>query len=611
MNKKEVVRLYLETSDPSEFFKNKKKLFGIHYLLNPKNIKRTNLIKCFKKELRCLEENPKESLYLFCKKEDRIASNNFSSTKVLANQFVIFNFSNNKMYVYGNEKLFFTTFKKHIKEILKDTSKKSFEKEDTFIKEDFRSTDFIKNLLEKRENFYIYEILFNSLDLFNKKIRAQFSSDQKNFDIIELLSKEEIKRYFIENLKLGSLKSISFKNSIGEQETLQFKNVGYRKIEIVWKRKKESYLKKSLCEIFGLYENITLVYEENVSLSTLFKEITLDFYKRDKLYKNILEDYKSLIYLDQNKSPKLNKKEILKALKDLLKEYKFEKVKTTKYNRLRFPKLRGKQQSENLIVIKKNNQILTYLYLGESELYQDKENFLREFFIFMPCMILDFRSNKNEDYYISLSQFLENLNKKEKNYFVDIINKNPKNFISSVESQFFQDIFKTINLDLLPNFEKYNKKLGSQQKGELYEKVIFFLFSILFHIERLGGSKKHDGNIFVHNNLKIGYDAKNLENNVLSSFTDKKGKFKDIGYIKNNNLEYYFFIFKKINESFFNSLKTNIKNDLPKIYLKAIDINYILNLFNNITKEGLIEFSRVNKQNMIEDWLREEDGIIK
>ena len=610
MSKEEIIESYLQTSDVLSFFERKKGMFGTHYVLNPNNIRKTKLISCFKKDLRCLVEFTNESVYLFCKKEDKIISSNLSKTKVLANQYVIFNFSKDKLLVYGNEGLFFGTFRKNSKEILKDSSKASFEKEENFVKESFSPEDFIKNVLEKIEEVFIYEILFNSLDIFDKKIRAQFSSEQKDFDIIELLSKENLKDFFIANLKMSSFKAISFKSSSGGQETLQFKNVGLGKIELVWKRKKESSLKKELCKIFDLYENATLIYQDNFNLSTLFREVSLDPYKRKHIYKSILEKYRDLLYLDNNHQPKLKYTQIIKSLKELLIGYTIEKVRTVRKNKLRFPREKGKDEFENFYVIKKNGIILTYLYLGESKLYEDKTNFLREFFIFMPCLILDFRSEKGEDYYLSCSNFLEGLLKKDKEYFIQLIEKNPKDIISNIESECFKDIFGTIIEEIIPNFDKYNKNLISQQKGELYEKIIFFLFSILFKINRLGGSKKHDGNIFIHDELVIGYDGKNLNENAIGSFVNSEGKFKDIGYIEKNNFKHYFFIFKKIDNNFFEQLVSKIKENLNGVYIKAISVDYIADLFNQVKEMGVPEFSRANKQKLVESWLDEEDKII-
>jgi len=614
VDKKEIIKGYLETEkNMLDYFKeNKDKIFGNYYILNPNNIKKTKLISCFKKDLRCLEEHNKESVYLFCKKEDKIISRNLSKTKVLAKQFVIFNYDKDKLYIYGNERIFFSTFRKNKKEILKDTSKKNFEKEEKFIKKDFNSSEFVKNFLIQRDSFFIYEILFSSLDVFSKRIRAQFSSEYKDFDIIELLSKEKLKEYFLDNLKISSFKSINFKNSEGEQETLQFKNVGIGKIEIVWKRKgHETSLKKELCKIFNLYDDTTLVYQENFNLSTLFKEISLDKHKRNDIYKEILQKYGDFLYLDENHCPKLSYQKIIAKLRKILNNYKIEKVKSVKHNKLRFPKTKGKEDEEPFLVIKKGNKILTYLYLGESKLYEEKENFLREFFIFMPCLILDLRSSNEDSYYISCSNFLEKLLEEDKTYFEKIIETNSKSIISDIESECFKDIFNLINLDILQNFSSYNKNLISQQKGELYEKIVFFLFSILFKIERLGGPKKHDGNLFIHNSLKIGYDAKNLTKNNISSFTHSDGKFKDIEYIKKNNFNHYFFIFQGIEDTFFNSLVAKIKEGAPNVYIKAIDYNYILSLFSKIQKEGLAKFSRSDKQKFVEDLIKEKDFIIK
>ncbi|MFA5406802.1 MAG: hypothetical protein WC307_05600 [Candidatus Nanoarchaeia archaeon] len=616
MSKEEIIEKYIGESDVNQFFDERKQEFEQYLIINTdeKSIKlnKRKLIKQIKDHnMRNLYNH--NNLYFFVKKKDETIDRTLTRVKCIDKPYFVFKIDgDNNLFLYGKSRLFFTS----IKQFKKDYNLK-FEKQEKNIKEDFDTNKFIKSLLKLNQNkkIAVYEILFNSLNVLNKRIRCQFSSELKKDDVLELLSKEELKSIFLESLTLNLINSISFKDQEGNQETLKIREIEFGKTEFIWKRSKFSELRKTLSKLFNIYENKTIIFTSNGSLDNLFKEIEVTSYKKYKVYNKTLEEYSDYITIEKGK-PKIDIKNLIKLFKKLLEEdYSIEEVNYVRSNKLIFPSFKSKKKKKELLRIKDKGTktIVAYIYLNEKILYQNKNKFLRDFFIFMPCLIIDFRMKDNNDYYVSCSEFIKQLKDKNKDYFKKIISEDNKNLIEDVESDSFKDLMFVVLNDILSNFDQYNKKLTSQKKGELYEKMIFILFSTIFKLERLGGPSKHDGNIFIDNNTFIGYDAKNLSKNRLKSFIDKKTKkFKDRKYFKKFNIKHYFFIFENIKEEFFMSLVNKIKEDYDgEVYIKAFDINFIKDLFNEIKQKGLINYSRTEKQNLINKLLIEKDKIIK
>ncbi|RJQ16853.1 hypothetical protein C4573_02195 [Candidatus Woesearchaeota archaeon] len=618
MEKSEIINKYIGSKDVGSFFNDNKSEFEqFHIIDKSRNIKKGKLIKQIKVDLRHLYEDSRNNLFLFCKRKEETSDKTLNPIKCLDKPYFIFKIDNEELFLFGNSRLFFKSFNRYQKNVLKQKNLYVFEQQEKHIKESFNATKFIETLLKlnKEQGIQVYEILLNSLELFSKKIRCQFSSELKKDDILELLAKEELKNLFLKELKIELINSISFKDNKGNQETLKIREIEFGKIEFIWKKKKFSELRKTLSTLFNIYENKTVLYISNGDLDSLFREIEVTAYKRDKIYIKTIEKYADYVEIYRGKA-RIRLKNTIKSFKDGLRDkYIIEEVTYSKSNNLLFPSVRSRRRNKELLRIKDktNKKILAYLYLNENALYDDKEKFLRDFFIFMPCLIIDFRRKDNDKYYVSCSEFLKKLKENDTNYFEKIITENKKNLIEDIESTSFKDLFAVVTGKILSNFNNYNKKLKPQRKGEFYEKLVFILFSILFKVERLGGPNKHDGNVFIDNSTFIGYDTKNLTKNNLESFLNKKTKkFKDKIYIKKNNIKHYFFIFENINEVFFKALVTKIKEDVSgEVYIKAFDIHFIKNLFDKINQKGIANYSRTDKQNLINQLLEKKDEIIK
>jgi hypothetical protein len=618
MGKSEIIREYIGSDDVNNFFNKNKSEFEQYHIINRKtNIKKGKLLKYIKSDMRNLYEDNKTNLFLFCKRKDETSDKTLSKIKCLAKPYYIFKLEDDELFLYGNSKLFFTSFKKYKKKEIKQKNIRVFEPQEKHIKEDFNTGSFIDILLKlnKDHKIKIYEILFNSLEIFNKKIRCQFSSELKKDDILDLLSKEELRNVFLKELNLTLINSISFKDDKDNQETLKIREIEFGKVHFIWKRKKFSELRKTLSDLLNIYENKTVIFISNGDLDSLFKEIEITAYKKNRIYNKTIKEYSDYIDVIEGKA-KLNLRNIVMDFKELLKsKYLIEEVTYVKSNKLLFPSKISKKRNKELLRIKNrtDKKLTAYIYLDKNILYEDKNKFLRYFFIFMPCLIIDFRRKENDKYYISCSEFLKKLKEKNIGYFEEIITENKKSIIEDIESTSFKDLFDIVMNKILSEFSSYNKKLKSQRKGEFYEKLVFILFSILFKVERLGGPNKHDGNIFIDNGTFIGYDTKNLTKNNLKSFLNKKTKkFKDKTYIKKNHIKHYFFIFENIDKAFFNILVTKIKEEIgDEVFIKAFDINFIKDLFDEINKKGIVNYSRNDKQNLINKLLIGEDKIIK
>ena len=618
MEKSEIIQEYIGSGEVDKFFNENKSDFEQYHIINRKtNIKKGKLLKYIKSDMRSLYEDNKINLFLFCKRKEETADRTLSRIKCLDKPYFIFKLEEDELLIYGNSNLFFSSFKKYKKNEIKQKNIRVFEKQEKHLKEDFDISNFVETIkqLNKKHKIRIYEILFNSLEIFNKKIRCLFSSELKKDDILDLLSKEELKDIFLKELKLDLINSMSFKDDKGHQETLKIRETEFGKIQLTWKRQKFSELRKILSDLLKIYENKTVIFISNGDLDSLLKEIEITAYKKDRIYNKTIRDYSNYIKVVEGKA-KLDLKNLVNDFKEILKDkYVIEEVGYVKSNKLIFPAQRSKKKNKELLRIKDktNKKIIAYIYLDENALYKDKDKFLRDFFIFMPCLIIDFRKRENDKYYISCSEFLRKLKEKDINYFESIIKENKKHIIEDIESTSFKDLFDIVISKILSNFSIYNKKLTPQRKGEFYEKLVFILFSILFKVERLGGPNKHDGNIFIDNTTFVGYDTKNLTKNNLESFLNKKTKkFKDKGYIKKNNIHHYFFIFENIDETFFNTLVKKIKGDMDYgPYIKAFDIHFIKRLFEEINSKGIINYSRNDKQNLVNKLLVKEDRIIK
>ncbi|MFA5070908.1 MAG: hypothetical protein WC511_00885 [Candidatus Pacearchaeota archaeon] len=582
------------------------------------NIKKGKLIGCFKKELRLLHEDKSNETYLFLRKKTEVLDKNFMDVKCVdkANHF-IFKIKGDELFLYGNFKLFNKSFRRYKKEFLKNTALKILEKDEGGVKESFNEKEFIKTLfnLNKDKDISVYEILFNSLDILNKRIRCQFSSELKKEDVLELLSKEELKDIFLKNINLGLINSICFRDKEDNQETLKIREEGNGKLYLQWKRKVFSSFKKKLSGILEINENETVIYNYPTTLDNLIREPELNWYHQKIKYKTLLTEYAKYLSINDG-HVQINSLKIIKDLKELLKKnFKIEEVNYIRKNKLIFPSLKSKKNKikELFRIRDKTGKIVNYLYVNEKKLYEDKNNFLKEFFVFMPCLVLDLRQRGEGDYYISCSELIENLHHQNEDYFKKLFDKNKKDIFENIESKSFQELFDITSKEILPQFDLYNKNLSPQRKGEIYEKIIFILFSILFKMHRLGGPNRHDGNLFIEKDFFVGYDSKNLEKNGLDNFTNKKTKkFKDIDYIEKNQIKHYFFIFKNIDETFFNSLTLKIRETLQvEVFIKAFDISFVEKLFNQINSEGLSNYSRENKQKLVKDLLIEQDKIIK
>lgn len=619
MEKLKLIKDCIGSEDVDNYVKENLPEFERYFIFNKSStIKKGKLIRSFKKNLRLLHENKEENIYLFFDKKVEVADRGLKDIKCVdQKKHFIFKIDGNEFFLYGNKRSFNKNFRTYKKEELKNVKLKILEKNETGIIESFDESKFIEKLFEmnKKHNIVLYEILFNSLDVLTKRIRCQFSSELKKDDILELLSKEELKKIFLEDMKIGSIRSICFRDNDDNQETLKINQEGNGKLYLNWSRKVFSDFKKKLSAILEINENETIIYNYPTTLDNLLREVELNWYHKKYKYKDLLKKYSDYISLTNNKI-RINYTKIVASLKDLLKnDFRIEYVNYSRKNKLIFPATdsKKKKNKELLCVRDKKNKIVNYFYINETKLYEDKDNFLRDFFIFMPCFVLDLRQKKEGDYYLSCSNFIENLENKNANYFIRIFKKNKKDVFENIESNSFKEIFDIADKEIIQKFDYYNKGLSSQRKGEIYEKIVFILFSLLFKIERLGGVNRHDGNLFVENNLIIGYDSKNLEKNTLNNFINKKSKkFKDIGYIKKNEIKYYFFIFKKIDERFFRILVSKIKEELKEVvFIKAFDISFVKKVFKQIDSQGILNYSRQNKQTLVRNFLVEEDKILK
>jgi len=260
MDKEETIKEYIGTGDVDGFFNKNQSEFEQYHILNKKShIKKGKLLKYIKEDMRNLYEDNKNNLFLFCKRKNERADKTLNKIKCLAKPYYIFKLQDDELYLYGTSKLFFSSFKRYKKKEIKGKNIIVFEKQEKHIKENFDTKRFINNLLKlnKDHGINVYEILFNSLKIFNKKIRCQFSSELKKDDVLALLSKEELKDIFLKELNLSLLNSISFKDEKGNQETLKIREIEFGKVQFMWKRKKFSELRSKLSELLNIFENKT------------------------------------------------------------------------------------------------------------------------------------------------------------------------------------------------------------------------------------------------------------------------------------------------------------------------------------------------------------------
>ncbi len=442
----------------------------------------------------------------------------------------------------------------------------------------------LENLLkvnDKDSKIDISRIEYQNIDR-GKRLRVKAYSDQGS------VLRKFLKQNFDEGntkYKITQIIAISF---IGNKETTILKVTRLNENQYIFKWKNHNKLSLEISNLYKLSDELdSLLFDaknDKELLNDLFRHEKLYPYESKNIYNRILTDYENYISVNDNKI-KLNYQNIKKSINDILVKSKYEvkyKNFTKKYD-FYFPINKTGSKNQKLIRITKDNKIVQHLFLDQEELYeQGNKDTIKKFFIFSPCLMLDFRkTTKNDfdyqaynDYIINSGEFLYNL-KYKNNQIIKIFTEMNKDIIEEFGNK-LEDHY-AIAIELLDKIDTF-KRLTSEQKGKLFETICFIILSKMFITKRLGGSLKPDGK-FIVDDEKIVYDAKNIgpKTSFVKSVT-RNGKVKDIDYIRKENTDKYVYIVTDIKDKEFKEVQTKINKAIPKCTVSAITIGAIKDL---------------------------------
>lgn len=396
-------------------------------------------------------------------------------------------------------------------------------------------------------------------------------------------------RFVQKNLKnknskyeLTNIIAISF-TDLKEIAILKVSRLNENQYILKWKNNNE--LTRKISELYKLSDSVdSLVLDKSDDiklLNDLFRHETVSNYETKRIYNRILKEYGNYIDITNNRV-RLNYQNILQRLNQVThpKNYRLDPTYIEKKYGLYFPLKKAKAPYRSMLRIMYNGKIIQYILLDHERLYElDNEPTIREFFIFSPFIILDFRKafGKDFDYFIyndyivNSGVFLYTL-KNRPLKLLNIITNQGKDIIEKFE---LNDHYK-IACELLDKLDTFN--LNPQQKGALFEAICFMILSKIFLVRRIGGPSKPDGG-FVIDDTDIIYDAKNLspETKLMRSVTKNK-KIKDIDYIRQWNAKNYIYITRNVTPEEFNKVKQQIESAVTGCTVSAINSIALKNL---------------------------------
>ncbi len=441
-------------------------------------------------------------------------------------------------------------------------------------------------------------MLKDLLDVKNKNNKIDISRIE--YLDIERGKRLRVKAYSDEGTVLDKFLKQNFKNENTKYELTQilaisftdYKEIAILKItrlnenQYLLKWKSHNSLSLKISNLYGLKENSDSLLldskDDKKLLNDLFRHETLSYYASKNIYNRILGDYVDYVYVHNNKV-RWDYQNIITKLNEIITAsgYKTNYINLTRKYDFYLPTSQKSTPYSKMIRIVKDGKIAQHILLDHEKLYEcGNETTIKQFFVFSPFLILDFRKTANpnfdylayNDYIINSGEFLYNL-KHDPSRILEILTKLGKDTIEKFE---LNDHYKVAS-ELLNNIDSF-KMLNSEQKGKLFEAVCFIILSKMFITKRLGESLKPDGK-FIIDDEKIVYDAKNISSKTsfIKSVT-RYGKVKDIGYIIKENTKKYIYIATHLDDNEFEEVKRKINNVVSDCTVSAITIDAIKDL---------------------------------
>ena len=493
--------------------------------------------------------------------------------------FFIFSFEANKFTFSGSEKRFKKFFSSYYRFDVFSDDRSVLTQDPKKLCDDLLLSNNAKDELG------IYQIQINQ-NKNGKKLRVRIYSDSG--ELMEDFKKSLLDEKLIDEVGLKNILSIHFQKG-KEWTILKISRINANQFLLRWKRKNQ--LSKELSNKFCISDSESVILsptDEANLLSDLFRERRLLPYQRKRIYNSLLSNngYADLIKLNRTFGPSLDFESVRKKLREVLKGEKIsvEVGWIRKKCGLFFPtrKAKGAKRDKRLLVLKKKQKIVQHLLIDHEKIYNTGiRETLKQYFTFVPFLILDFRKNpsrgyeeqNNSDLVMSSGKFLSDL-KNNPNGISDFLLNSSR---TKIEDTQFIDIYFEVASELLNNLPKINRCLDSQQKGVLFEALCFCILSRILLTKKVGNSYQPDGK-FILDDEKIIYDAKNLSprsNNPLLTSVTHRGKIKDIRYIRKENVTNYVFIVNNVSDAQFNVVKTAIESQCNGCKVSAITLSAI------------------------------------
>lgn len=434
------------------------------------------------------------------------------------------------------------------------------------------------NVKNKDNQINISRIEYQDIDK-GKRLRIKAYSDDGTI----------LDKFIAQNFKPNDTKytltqiiAISFSTK-NETAILKISRLNENQYLLKWKN--HNNLSSKVSALYKFKENsdslLLDLNDDKKLLNDLFRYETLSYYASKNIYNRILKDYSDFVYLQNNKVY-WNSQNIINKLNSTLTThgYKTNYVQLTQKYGFYLPSKKTVSYLKMLRIVKEG-KIVQHILLDHEILYENgNEDTIRQFFVFSPFVILDFRKTTKSnfdylaynDYIINSGEFLYNL-KNDPNKMFEIVTKFGKDTIEKFE---LTDHYK-IAVDLLNDLDNL-KMLNSEQKGKLFETICFIILSKMFITKRLGESLKPDGK-FIIDDEKVVYDAKNLstKTSFIKSVT-RYGKVKDINYIIKERATKYVYIATHLDDKDFKEVKQKINTVIPTCLVSAITIDAIKDL---------------------------------
>ncbi|MCX6770768.1 MAG: hypothetical protein NTX79_01810 [Candidatus Micrarchaeota archaeon] len=504
------------------------------------------------------------------------------------NDFSIFSIDGNRITFTGKEKQFKKYFLDYYHHDIFSVDRPVVQQDPKKLSETFLLAGNKDNALE------IYQLHLNQTKD-GKKLRIRIFSDSGA--LMENFNKSLLSEKLLDGVELKNINSIGFKKG-NDTVTLKISRVNANQFLLRWKSKNK--LSKELSNKFNIGDSDSVIFDqmnEAALISDLFREVKLLPYQKNKIYQSILKDrfYSDLIKIDKNSVPWLNYDSLSKKLQATLRGNgaKINVTRVKKKCGVFFPsrKAKGSSPHKRLLVISKKSKIVQHLLIDHQQIYNMGEQAaLKQYFVFVPFLVLDFRKNQREDYtdeknqelLLSSGAFLSDLKNKPNDVSNLVLNKSKKIIEDKLLDQYFQ-----VACELLDNLASINPLLDSQQKGALFESLCFCILSRILLTKKVGNAYEPDGK-FILDDEKIIYDAKNLgkrADNPLLASVSHKGKIKDISYIKNEGVKNYIYIVNETPEAHFKPVKEAIERECNGCKVSAITLSAVRDIVNVYKKD--------------------------